>query len=364
MRPVEPEIDVAILADGAVVHVDLHELQLFADALAVAHAEIERRADDDQHVRLGKGLAAGAIEVMRIAGRQEPAARAVEVAGNIEAAQERNRLVMTPRRPNLLTVENRRTLGVHQNVGQFLDIARVSHRVGRGTVLARLRDDRLGEINLPIEHVARNLQIYGSRSTVERLAGGHGNHVGDAFGARNGCGELGDRRHQVDVRQVLQRSHLVLGERALSADVQNWALGAERRGDPGHRVGAAGTCRGDHATELAGLPGVAVRGVRRDLLVPHVDDADALVDAAVVDVDDMAAAEREDRIHALVLESFRHEVTTRDHACVPALALQGVLGGRRPRLDRCGICGCHRSSNLKIYKPMQQRPQLEQRAVH
>ena len=43
----QPQADVAVLADRAVVHVDLHQLQILADALAVAHAEIERRADDD-----------------------------------------------------------------------------------------------------------------------------------------------------------------------------------------------------------------------------------------------------------------------------------------------------------------------------
>ena len=43
----------------------------------------------------------------------------------------------------------------------------------------------------------------------------------------------------VDVRQILQRSHLVLRQRTLAADVQNRALGAERGGDAGHRIGAA-----------------------------------------------------------------------------------------------------------------------------
>ena len=70
----QPEVDVAILADRAVVHVDLHQLQILADALAVAHAEIERRADDHQHVGLGEGLRAGAVEMMRIARRQQTAA--------------------------------------------------------------------------------------------------------------------------------------------------------------------------------------------------------------------------------------------------------------------------------------------------
>ena len=87
---------------------------------------------------------------------------------------------------------------------------------------------------------------------------------------------------------------------------------------------------GDHAAELAGLARVAVGRVRRDLLVAHVDDADALIDAAVVDVDDVAAAQREDRVHAFVLERLGDQVAAGDHARVAALALQSIFGGRRP----------------------------------
>jgi hypothetical protein len=46
----QTEIDIAVLAHCAVIHIDLHQRQLFADAFAVAHAEIERSPNDDQHV--------------------------------------------------------------------------------------------------------------------------------------------------------------------------------------------------------------------------------------------------------------------------------------------------------------------------
>ena len=92
------------------------------------------------------------------------------------------------------------------------------------------------------------------------------------------------------MRQILQRSHLVLRQRALTADVQDGTLGAERGGDAGHGVGEPRTRGRDHTAELAGLARVAVGGVRGDLFVAHVDDADALIDAAVIDVDDVAAA--------------------------------------------------------------------------
>src|ERR1700728_1961572 len=116
----QPEIDVAVLADGAVVHVDLHQLQLGADAPAVAHAEVERCADDHDDVGVGKRLAAGAVEVVRIAGRDKSAAAAVEVARDVEPTQQRDRLLVATRGPHLLTVEDRGALGIHQDVGQLL----------------------------------------------------------------------------------------------------------------------------------------------------------------------------------------------------------------------------------------------------
>jgi hypothetical protein len=176
------------------------------------------------------------------------------------------------------------------------------------------------------------------------------------------------------VRQILQRTHLVLRQRALAADVQNRALGAERGRDAGHRIGAAGAGGGDHAAELAGLARVAVGGVRRDLLVAHVDDADALIDAAIVDVDDVAAAQREDRVDALVLERLGHQVAARDHAGVAALALQGVLGGGGLGLSLLrGLAVAMFASNFGVVKrspraagsgPLQWHSVPVQRVVH
>ena len=81
----QPQIDIPVLADGAVVHVDLHERELRADAASVAHAEVERRAHDDNDIGVGERVAASPIEVMRIARRQQPAAATVEITGDVEA---------------------------------------------------------------------------------------------------------------------------------------------------------------------------------------------------------------------------------------------------------------------------------------
>jgi hypothetical protein len=52
--------------------------------------------------------------------------------------------------------------------------------------------------------------------------------------------------------------------------------------------------------------------VSRDLLVADVHDLDPLVDAAVVDVDDVTTAQGEDGVDPFGAKCLRHEVATRD----------------------------------------------------
>ena len=215
--------------------------------------------------------------------------------------------------PDLGAEQRAGPLGFDQNIGELFDVGRIADRFSRGAIGAGLGDARPLERHFGVEHVTRDFQIARPRRAVDRFAKSHRHHVGDAFGMRHGGGELRDRRHDIDVRQILQRAHLVLAERALPADHQKRTLGAKRIGDAGHRVGRARS-RGRHdAADLAALARVAVGGVRRDLLMAHVDDLDAFVDAAVVDVDDMAAAKRPDHLDAFVLERLGDQMPAGDH---------------------------------------------------
>ena len=118
----------------------------------------------------------------------------------------------------------------------------------------------------------------------------------------------------VDMRQVLQRSHLVLSQRTLAADVQDRTFGAKRGGNARNRIREARPGGRDHAAELAGLACIAVGGMRGNLLMADVDDANPFIDAAIVDVDDVAAAKREYRVDALVLQRLGDQMAARDHA--------------------------------------------------
>src|SRR5262249_9102983 len=151
----QTEVNVAVLADRPVVHVDLHECQLVADTPSVAHAEVEWCSDYDKDIRLREGIAPSPVEMMRVSGRQQTTAATVEVTRDIKATQQRNRFPVSTRSPHLLPVQNGRPLGVDENVGQLFQIARIADRAGGGTIVTGLWHDRLGRIDLAIQHIAR-----------------------------------------------------------------------------------------------------------------------------------------------------------------------------------------------------------------
>src|SRR3954453_7659136 len=136
---------VAVLADRLVGHVDLDNRRLAREALAVAHPEVERRADDHDDVGVVEGVAAREVEVVRIAGRQRAARGAVHVRRDVELADELDRLLVAAARPHLAAEQDARALGVDQDVGQALDVGRVADAARGGAVVAGLRDHGLLE---------------------------------------------------------------------------------------------------------------------------------------------------------------------------------------------------------------------------
>jgi hypothetical protein len=154
------------------------------------------------------------------------------------------------------------------------------------------------------------------------------------------------------MRQILQRAHHVLSQRTLATDMQDRAFRAEGRRDAGHGIRAARPGGSYDAAELAGLAGISVGGVRSDLFMAYVDDADALIDAAVIDVDDVATAQREDRVDALVPERLGDQTAARDHLAIPVLLLQRIVCGRR---YRCHLPDLLRAIGEPAHAPYDQK---------
>jgi hypothetical protein len=86
----------------------------------------------------------------------------------------------------------------------LLDIRRVADGFRGAAIAAGLGHPCGLDRDFAVEHVARDLQVGWPRRAGEGLARSHGDHIGDAFGAAHAGRELGDRRHDVDVGQVLQ----------------------------------------------------------------------------------------------------------------------------------------------------------------
>ncbi len=171
------------------------------------------------------------------------------------------------------------------------------------------------------EDVGRDLHEDGAGPTSVGVAESHAQDLGDALGVVDRGGELGDRPHQADVVQLLQRAHVGLLQRPLTADDQHGHLGTPGVGHRGHRIGGARAGR-DHGTAgKAGQSGPGVGGVSGGLLVAHVDDADVGIDAAIVNVDDVSAAEGKDRLDPLGLEGPGYQLAARHRAgggrCLP-----------------------------------------------
>src|SRR5712692_2996184 len=370
----ETERDIAVLADGAVVEIDLHD-SFGPQPAAIAHAEIEGPADDHDNVCFLERVAARLMKMMRVAGRERAASCAVHIRRDVELPTELGGCGGRAAGPYLGAEQHTWARRFRDDVGELFDVFRVAGALGRRAVSARRRDARLGEVDGAVEDVTRYFEERRTRSAVVAFAKSHGHHVGDALGAGDGRGELGDWLHHVDVRQILQRAHPMLGEWTLATDQKHRAFGAEGVRNAGHGVGGAGARRHDGASGLAANAPVAVGRVRRDLLMADIDDLDALVEASVVDVDDVAAAQREDDLDALVLERLGHQVTAgnlgafgegfsrRDansagsgHFASPAAAFGSCSRGASSRMRESYACPIRISTRMRF----EFRPKLQQ----
>ncbi len=98
------------------------------------------------------------------------------------------------------------------------------------------------------------------------------------------------------------------GGGALPTDDQHGCLRPESIGNAGDRISSAQTGGDDGDARLAGDARPGISGVRRRLLVPHVNDFNAFVEAAVVNVNNMPAAEGKNGFDTLSLQGTGHQM--------------------------------------------------------
>ena len=194
-------------------------------------------------------------------------------------------------------------------------------RAGRARVEHRSRL-RLGHRCLCEHVIQREVQ---ERGPGGRLEGGRDRLVDqprDRGRGVGGTGQLGERRDEWHVVDLLERSHPPAARRRTPAQHQHRRAVGLRRRQRAHAVGHArsGSQRAD-ADPARGLR-PTLRGEGRRLLVAHVHDVDALLAAAVVDREEVAAGQREELRDARGSQPLRDEPTAVD------LLLLG-LGGHR-----------------------------------
>ena len=98
------------------------------------------------------------------------------------------------------------------------------------------------------------------------------------------------------------------GGGALPTDDQHGRLRPESIGNASDRISSAQTGGDDGDARLASDTRPGVGGVRRGLLVPHVNDSDAFVEAAVVNVNNVPPAEGKNGLNTLCLQGTGHQM--------------------------------------------------------
>ncbi len=198
-----------------------------------------------------------------------------------------------------------RTLGVLHQLDRGLDAVEVALELGLiALVLEILRPgiDALGELD-----VLRDVDDHRARPAA----------LGDVERLVQHAREVGDRLHQI----------VVLGARARDADGVAFLEGvvademgrhlpgddderdriAQGVGEPGDRIGGAGTGGDQHAADLAGRARIALGRVHGALLVPHQDVRDLLLlEQRIVDRQHRAPGIAEQVLDPLVGERLDH----------------------------------------------------------
>jgi len=210
------------------------------------------------------------------------------------------------------------------------------------------RDRRHPILDRSHEQIDRDLDEDRPRPAGERVPDGGGEHLGDLARLGDRPRALGDRPQQIDLLDLLERAETAQPERGRAPDEEHRAAGGVGIGDAGDRVGDA-RARGDQGhADVAGEARVGVGGVGAGLLVAHVHHLHALGDAAVVDRQDVAAAEGEHVAHARLAQGARDQVPSVEipHAsrpacpgCAPPRASPGPGPRRRPRSSPAGTPG-------------------------
>ena len=187
-----------------------------------------------------------------------------------------------------------------QYVHYLLDVLRVAECFGLRSVTAGIL--HILFLRNAANNVDGYLKIHWARNSGSRVAERNRDILGYALHALDLLRKLGDRLQEGRAIEVLQAASQMVGNASVASDKNHRTWSLERVGDARYGIGDARTCRDDRHTRLAGNFCPALCGVCGDLLVPEVYDLDAFVNAALVEVIDVSAVQREYILHTLFFQ--------------------------------------------------------------
>ena len=260
---------------------------------AIAQLVVELAPDQQHEVGLAHRRGAHRADHGRVVGRHQAAAlpgcRGERAGGS-------SRRTSSAPAPRAAPGDHQRPLCRPQRVDRFRDRRGMRGQLARPPRLQPLLQHQRRR-HLGAQHVGRDLDV--DRPGLAEIAARARHRLvelaHDLLGDAQRPGRAGHRPQDVDVGDVLERTHVDLGARRAAADQQH--RDARERGvrDRGDGVGHARAGGHHRDPERAGQLGMGMRHVDRGPLVAHVDDADAEPRHVVPDRLDMAALKPEDR---------------------------------------------------------------------
>ncbi len=301
-------------------NVQADDLRLLAEAAAEAEPEVHRHADHQGHVGPLQRRAAGPAEGELVIGRQAATAEPVEEDRDPQRLGERPQLALAMAPVEAGAGHDRRSLRRRQQRRRLLDSGRRPGRRRRGQ--RRNLDLRLAEDDVQ-RIVDEGRPARRSRRQVQRRRG----HRGDPPRLLHGLGRLDQRRDEGKVVDLLQRARAPAHLRRPPAQHSDRRV---VRLCPGDRAEAVGNAR-PRGQRRDAQPPRRLRhplgGKDGGLLMPHIDDPDPLLLAAVIYGEQMSPRQREEMAHAPGLQNLRdYPPPVRLHRFEPIHPRQGVPG--------------------------------------